>query len=182
MPAAMYKQLSEEMLGDWFCPGCVQTKQHLASTSYRQHPSSLSSDTESSDGETNSTVGFGSPAGIQNQSNLMEFTLTPAQLVITPAPSSRLDAANQSFQSTMATNQWREWDTSLATQETYLPIRQPQLHQEVESLSGQPILENASQSNSPLHGQNLSFGDFLPQTPSDAVNCNMQLRDSDMLP
>ena len=164
MPAAMYKQLSAETLGDWFCPGCVQTKQHRASTS------DLSGD---SDDESNTTLGS-EVTDTPKSFNPTNFTMTPARLVVTPAPSSSLDAANSSFQSVVRLDRdRRSWDTSLL---------RPQSHQAYVPLADwQSSLEplDSVDSNSPPHQQSISFGEFPPQqSTDDAVNCSMQLRGS----
>ena len=175
MPAAMFQDLSTSE-DQWYCPECIQIK-HDSTTCYRQDGHSSSSESDASDGETNTTVGSVC-TGTANQPNPSTFTMTPALLVITPAPSSTIDEANKSFQSVMPLDQRREWDTSLCSQETYLPMRLEPLYEAIS-----PVCHPTGyQCGLNTAGQKLSFGDFPSQQPLDAVNSSMQLRGSNMLP
>jgi hypothetical protein len=184
MAPAIYQELRDTP-GEWLCPSCSEIKQ-VTTTSYRQDQHSSSGE---SDDEVNTS--FGSKVtDTPNKFNSNNFIMTPAHFVVTPAPSSTLDAANSSFQSVVPLDQWRlrDWDTSLATQETYLPLRPQSYHVSAPladwdpGLNGLELLDSV-ESNSPPHdGQNVSFGDFPPQLPTDAVNCSMQLQGNNLLP
>ena len=123
MAPARYEELRNTP-GEWFCPECAEIR-HVTTTSYRQDQHSSSGE---SDVELNTT--FGSQVNdTPNSFNSNNFTMTPAQLVVTPAPTSSLDAANSSFQSVVPLDRSRRsWDTSLLnSQNSHRPLL-PQSH------------------------------------------------------
>ena len=168
MPAAEY-QFWDKTTDQWFCPECMQTK-HDSTTRYRvQDDHSSSSGSEISDDENNTSVGSECSTDSGKQLNLSTFTLTPALLVVTPAPSSTIDAANNSFRSVMPRGQGREWDSSLYSQDTYLPLRS-------RPVANSPVCASTGNECALNTAQMLSFGNFPPHQPLDAVNCSIQLQ------
>ena len=142
----------------WFCESCVQTKHP---TSYGQDQYLSGSDNDSG-GESNKLDDHKGTSPI-NPIEPSSFILTPARIIITPAPSSTISDANQSFQSRT------DWDFGLNSQESYLPVKNIDWN----TSPDQPVTNATDEQLPPLGALELDTSELpLPKEPAN-IPANM---------